>query len=139
MSTTNELPTPETITLISQSDLMDVIIQLFRERDEAREKLKTTRRELTAANKGAERCSHINNSLAVRMASLQERHEKQLEAMRTAIKGADRSLSDLVEHIGECEERDLLRCDSDPHPPSVFSVYAQQASASLAKLQPFLP
>ena len=36
MSTTNELPTPETITLISQSDLMDVIIQLFRERDEAK-------------------------------------------------------------------------------------------------------
>lgn len=128
MSTTNERPTPETITLISQSDLMDVIIQL--------------RRELTAANKGAERCSHINNSLAVSLHEVRKalrNAEAELSAMRTAIKEAERVLIDLVEHISECDERDLLRCDSDPHPPSVFSVYAQQASASLAKLQPFLP
>lgn len=192
MSTTNELPTPETYAAyqgISDEGMRRTVKQrtamqrLERERDEAREKLKTTRRELTAANKGAERCSHINNSLAVslhgvrealrnaeaelsvavaerddfrrKMIDLEEhvaklklerselwveiaaakhRHEKQLEAMRTAI----RSLSDLVEHIGECEERDLLRCDSDPHPPSVFSVYAQQASAAIAKLRPLL-
>lgn len=95
-------------------------------------KLKLERSELWVEIAAAK---HGDSGYAV----LQERHEKQLEAMRTAIKGADRSLSDLVEHIGECEERDLLRCDSDPHPPSVFSVYAQQASASLAKLKPFLP
>ena len=67
--------------------------------------------------------------------------EKQWDAIdrvEVAIKVANRSLGDIVEHIGECDESDLLRCDSDPHPPSVFSVYMQQASAAIAKLQPFL-
>lgn len=48
------------------------------------------------------------------------------------------ALADLVEHIGECDESDLLRCDSDPHRPSVFSVYADRAKVTLTKLKPFL-
>lgn len=61
-----------------------------------------------------------------------------VEAMREAVREAERVLIDLVEHISECDESDLLRCDSDPHPPSVFSVYANFARATLAKLQPLL-
>lgn len=68
-----------------------------------------------------------------------ERLERENTALRVALKVASSALADFVEHIGECSERDLLRCDSDPHPPSVFSVYASQAKAVLAKLQPLLP
>lgn len=58
--------------------------------------------------------------------------------MHDAIRAAYHSLTDLVEHIGECDESDLLRCDSDPHRPSVFSVYADRANVTLTKLKPFL-
>jgi hypothetical protein len=64
--------------------------------------------------------------------------EKEIAAMRDAIKSADHALTDLVEHIGLCSEHDLLKCDADPHPPSVFSVYASQSKAAPAKLQPFI-
>jgi hypothetical protein len=64
--------------------------------------------------------------------------EKEIAAMREAIREAYLSLTNLVEHIEGCSERDLLACDSDPHPPSVFSVYGIHAKRTLAKLQPFL-
>lgn len=62
----------------------------------------------------------------------------EIQAMREAIKEADQALADLVEHIGQCSEHDLLECDADPHPPSVFSVYAAQAKYAISKLQPFI-
>ena len=110
MSTTIERPTPETDAELSLPAAIPRIRRLERERDEAREKLKATRRELTAANKRAERCSHINNSLAVSLHEVRENlrnaeaelsvavaerddFRRKLEAMRSAIKDAAGALS----------------------------------------------
>lgn len=36
-------------------------------------------------------------------------------------------LSDFVEHIDACDEKSLLACDDDQHPPSYFSALADRA------------
>lgn len=45
-------------------------------------------------------------------------------------------LENFVEHVESCEEEQLLACDADPHPPSVFSVYATDARAVLNATKP---
>ena len=95
-------------------------LQLISERDEARKR---------ADSKHLLWMSELN-----RVTEL----EKQVEAMREAIKEAHDIFYDLAEHIDACDEEKLLACDNDSHPPSVFSVYGKYAKASLAKLQPFI-
>lgn len=63
---------------------------------------------------------------------------QEIQNMRDVLKEAHTELRQLVEHINECREADLLRCDDDPHPPSVFSVYAKSAAKVVAELQPFV-
>ena len=44
-------------------------------------------------------------------------------------------LAEIVEHIESCDEDELLGCDNDPHPPSVFSVLADKARAAIAAVK----
>lgn len=43
----------------------------------------------------------------------------------------EQALADIIEHVNNCDERMLLKCDIDPHPPSVFRCYADLAQAKL--------
>ena len=59
-----------------------------------------------------------------------------LIATHTGCDEAVKLLEAFVEHIESCSEEDLLWCDFDPHPPSVFSHYAEQSRNLLARLNP---
>lgn len=62
-----------------------------------------------------------------------DRLKKELGEAKTDANALYNELSQLTEHICECDESKLLACDSDPHPPSVFHVYSKSAMTALAK------
>ena len=57
----------------------------------------------------------------------------------TAANEMEEALKDLIEHIDACNESDLLNCDDDPHPPSVFRCYADLAQAKLDRFRALKP
>ena len=94
--------------------------QLERELSEAQKEIATLRRSIEVFDNS--RQAHYRE-LALTQSQL-ESHKQDAERL------AER-LREIVEHINECDERDLLACDSDQHPPSVFSVYAGEAEEAL--------
>lgn len=86
-------PTPETdeeerIDNGETQPILEFARRLERERDEAREELKATRKLMEDANRGAEWDAHINNSLAGKLNEAQ----KEIKAMLEAIKEAHEAL-----------------------------------------------
>ena len=119
-------------------NILPAIVQLKKELQEAHAALSGRTVSCSQCNEATQRADSKHGIWMAELRKVTEL-EAQIEAMREAIKRANQSLSDLVEHIGECDECQLLKCDIDPHPPSVFSVYADQAKSALIKLKPFLP
>jgi len=100
MSTTNERPTPETITLISQSDLMDVIIQLFRERDEAKAYAERCRDGCISLSHSIDRIDYAcgePNEMGVSEYCVHQNDE----AVVARVKGMLRKMIDLEEHVAK--------------------------------------
>lgn len=74
----------------------------------------------------------LERELAVKDTEI-DRLKKELGEAKTDANALYNELSQLTEHICECDESKLLACDSDPHPPSVFHVYSKSAMTVLAK------
>lgn len=68
-----------------------------------------------------------------------ERNTRAESELLTAANEMEEALKDLIEHIDACNESDLLNCDDDPHPPSVFRCYADLAQAKLDRFRAMKP
>jgi len=115
MSTTNKRPTPETITLISQSDLMDVIIQLFRERDEAKAYAERCRDGCISLSHSIDRIDYAcgePNEMGVSEYCVHQNDEAvvaRVKGMRETLRNAEAELSVATAERDRLEDYDRMR------------------------------